>query len=426
MVVHMHARAANLACIVLALLLSSMAASPVRAQGVSPPPAPAMPGGGEVITLGADAEVFRDDFATPGAWAVGDHETGRIESLGGALRFTTTKAPDPRWNWLDLALAAPVLWARVAIDLGPEGGAAGPMCGVTTSPAILYFGIVNTAGEWVVGRTRDSELSVLARGPLPEQLRLARGGQAVLAIECAVTGQSGARVALTVDGVNVADVSVADAVSSFFGPGLYGEGYADGFEVKMDDLVVAMGAVYAPLLRTSVRQPPIASETVPPPTAAPATQAPASSSPVSRPDLSPAASGSVLSHVPVTYRDACQPAESDPTNGLLDTVSCSPAGEAETAVYFLYDSVETLEAAFEGLLAARGAITDGTDCSIGPALVDYTIGGQTAGKLACFVQDDVAAALWTDRRLRVLAFGVKSEQDFAGLYEWWLEAGPVG
>jgi hypothetical protein len=95
-------------------------------------------------------------------------------------------------------------------------------------------------------------------------------------------------------------------------------------------------------------------------------------------------------------------------------------------VYFLYDSVETLEAAFEGLLAARGAITDGTDCSIGPALVDYTIGGQTAGKLACFVQDDVAAALWTDRRLRVLAFGVKSEQDFAGLYEWWLEAGPVG
>jgi hypothetical protein len=48
-----------------------------------------------------------------------------------------------------------------------------------------------------------------------------------------------------------------------------------------------------------------------------------------------------------------------------------------------------------------------------------------AGRLACFLQDDRAAALWTHRGLRVMAFGIMSGGDFAELFDWWMEAGPV-
>jgi hypothetical protein len=138
------------------------------------------------------------------------------------------------------------------------------------------------------------------------------------------------------------------------------------------------------------------------------------------------ASGEVLSHVPTAFRDNCQPSENDPANGLLDAVTCSPAGAVATALYFLYDDAETVDAAFEGLLASRGAVTDGTDCSVGPALTDYTIGGQSAGRLACFAQDDLAVALWTHRGLRIMALGFTRDADFAGLYDWWAtQAGPV-
>ncbi len=434
----MHARAAGLA--VVALLLST-AIGPATAQEASPPPVPPAPAG-EVITLGAGAEVFRDDFATPGTWAIGEHETGRLEHLNGALRFTTTRAPDPFWNWWDLLLAAPVLWVRLAVDLSDEGGAGGPMCQATSSTD-LYLGLVNTANEWVIGRTQGGGVSVLARGPLPPSIDLVRGGKAVVAIECAVTGPSGVRIALWVDGINVADLGLPDTVASFAGLGLYGEGYVDGFSVALDDLVVAVGAAYAPQVRTPLTQPPVPTETsapatlppVPPaslapataapPTAAPPTAAPASPVPVASATPEAVVAGDVLSHVPVAFRDACQPSNSDPANGLLDSVVCVPAGEAGSAVYFLYDSPEVLDAAFEGLLAARGAVTDGTDCSVGPALLDYDIGGQTAGRLACFLQDDRAAVLWTHRGLRVMAFGIKSGGDFAGLFDWWMEAGPV-
>jgi hypothetical protein len=427
----MHAGAAVLAVVV---LLLSTAIGPAAAQEASPPPVPPAPVG-EVITLGADAEVLRDDFATPGTWAVGEHETGRLEHLGGALRFTTTRAPDPFWNWWDLALAAPVLWVRLAVDLRDEGGAGGPMCQATSSPA-LYLGLVNTASEWVIGRTQDGGVTVLARGPLPTSIDLGRGGEAVVAIECAVTGPSGVRIALWVNGINVADLSLPDAVASFAGLGVYGEGYVDGFSVAIDDLVAAVGAAYAPQVRTQAKQPPAPTETSAPATLppvltispAPATAAPAvpaSPAAIASPVPSAAAAGDVLSHVPVTFRDACQPTESDPANGLLDAVTCAPAGEAGSALYFLYDSPETVDAAFESLLASRGVVTDGTDCSVGPALIDYTIGGQPAGRLACFNEDSVVAVLWTHRDLRVMGLGIKSDGDFSKMFDWWMEAGPV-
>ena len=123
---------------------------------------------------------------------------------------------------------------------------------------------------------------MLARGPLPTSIDLGRGGEAVVAIECAVTGPSGVRIALWVNGINVADLSLPDAVASFAGLGVYGEGYVDGFSVVIDDLVVAVGAAYAPQVRTLAKQPPVPTETLAPATLPPvpsASLAPASRRP---------------------------------------------------------------------------------------------------------------------------------------------------
>jgi hypothetical protein len=437
-----HRTAGRLVGLAAGALLVLAGAGPATGQDATPPPPPPLPAG-EVITLGADAEVYRDDFSTAGPWAVGEHETGRIEQPNGTLRFTTTKAPDPWWNWWDQALATPVLWVRVAVDLMDEGGAGGPMCQGTPAPTTLYFGLVNTAGEWVVGRTQDSSLTVLARGPLPSSIDLTRGGEAIVAIECAVTGPSGIRIALWVDGINVTDLSLPHPMASFAGPGLYGEGFVDGFAVSLDDLVVAVGAAYAPLMRNPAQPPPVAPETAAPATLAPATlppvppgspapatlppgtAAPASPAPMMSATPEAAAATEILSHVPAAFSASCQPARTNPSVGLLAAVQCSPAGSVDSASYWLYDSPESLEVTFEGLLAASGAVTDGTDCSVGPALVDYTIGGQPAGKLACYLDGDVAVALWTNSALRMMAMGAQSGSDFETLYAWWAqEAGP--
>jgi hypothetical protein len=98
----------------------------------------------------------------------------------------------------------------------------------------------------------------------------------------------------------------------------------------------------------------------------------------------------------------------------------------DDALYWLYDSVESLETGFEGLLAASGAVTDGTDCAVGPARVDYTIGGQPAGTLACYLDGDVAVAVWTNPALRMMALGAQADGDFRTLFDWWAqEAGPT-
>ena len=152
-----------------ALLLISTAAAPAAAQDVSTRSTAAGPQA-EVITLGADAEIFRDDFEIAGSWGVSENDAGSVQYANGGLRFSTTAVPNTRWSWLDLEAVAPVLWVRAAVEMASNGGAAGPMCLTSGASPTLLFGVVNTEAEWVVGRATNSEMAVLARGQLPASI----------------------------------------------------------------------------------------------------------------------------------------------------------------------------------------------------------------------------------------------------------------
>ena len=236
-------------------LLATMAATPVAGQGTTAPQVSTTPAT-EVITLGAHSEVFRDGCAGAEQWGTQDSESGSIQYVGGGFRFHIT-TPSAKWSWDDLDTEAPVQWVRAAVDIAVDGGAAGPMCGITGTTPSFIFGVVNTEGEWVVGRTMETVVSVLARGPLPVVVDLAQGGRAVVSLECAMTGDAADRIALWVDGMNVADVSLPEAAGPFSRVGLFGEGYVPGFEVTMDDVVVATGVTYEPLVRAPESLPPV-------------------------------------------------------------------------------------------------------------------------------------------------------------------------
>ncbi len=396
------------------LLLLGAATSPATAQGVSTRSDSTTPRA-EVITLGADTEILRDDLGAVGYWGTSGDDAAVIEYADGTLRFSTTTAPSPRWSWRELEVVTPVLWMRASVDLAVRGGAGGAMCGDAGTPPSFLFGIVNTEDEWVVGRAMGPDVSVIARGALPPSIDLTQGGRAIVSLECAVTGPSGGRVAVWVDGVNVADVTLTEAIGPFSRAGLYGEGWVDGFTVALDDVVAASGTAYAPLMRS-----PDGSLPVPPASAPPILPLPSASTGAS---LTPA--GDVLDHVPAAISGSCTPTASDPANGLVAAVQCAPAGEIDRAAYFRYDGMAALEAAFAAVMADAGAVTQGTDCSVGPAMVEYTVGDRSAGRLACYLADGTAVALWTNTELLMMGIGAETSGDFGRLFTWWQDAGPL-
>ena len=237
-----------LVTLAMGMLLAVAVVAPVTAQEESASPEPPVVTT-EVITLGATNEVLRDGFDLPGAWGTADDEAGAIQYDEGTLRFVLRKAPNAKWNWLDLGREAPVLWVRAALDLRGKGGAGGPMCGTDSTPPVHIFGLVSTDGEWIMGRASGNELGVYERGPLPAHQDLSKGGAALVSLECAMTGPAGDRVAMWIDGMNVADITIPDSIGPFTNAGLYGEGYDAGFRVIFDEVVAATGEVYSPVIR---------------------------------------------------------------------------------------------------------------------------------------------------------------------------------
>jgi hypothetical protein len=422
------------------LLLSSLFAS-AAAQG-STEPSPAVPPGGEVVTLGADTLILEEPFDSGDRWGLAQDANGSITYADGALHVAIDVAPSAKWTWTQLGQAEPVLWMRAAVALSPAGGAAGPMCGSAGDPPAFLFGVVNTSDEWVLGRAFQNALTVVSRGPLPASSGLSGGGEAVVSLECAMTGTGGDRVAMWVDGVNVADVTFEQADGPFALAGLLGEGYAVGFDARIDDVAVATGAAYAPLVRVpaggsavpaaSLLPLPAASLTPVTPTATPSAAAPPVSSPAPLPVASPVTPGAsavavddLLGHIPSAISANCAAVAPDPVNGLVAVVQCAPAGDLASAAYFRYATADELEAAFDQLLEHNAAVTDGSDCSVGPGLVEYTIGDATAGRLACYLLDGTVVVQWTNRDLGIMGFGADPSGDFAKAFAWWQNAGPL-
>jgi hypothetical protein len=238
-----------LAGLSVASLLAVALTAPVIAQDESAPPEGPASSVSEVVTLGATEEVLRDGFDVPGTWGTVDDDSGAIEYDDGVMRFVLREVPNAKWNWLDLGRQAPVLWVRTDLAMRADGGAGGPMCGTAATPAVHVFGIISTDGEWIIGWTSGSDLGVYERGPLPARNDFSEGGSAVVNLECAMTGPAGDRVAMWIDGVNVADISIPETLGPYSSAGLYAEGYDEGFRVVFDDVVAATGESYTPVMR---------------------------------------------------------------------------------------------------------------------------------------------------------------------------------
>jgi hypothetical protein len=422
-----------------ALLLAWLLASTVAQDSTQP--SPVGPSGGEVVTLGADSLVLEEPFTTADRWGLAEDANGSITYVDGALHVNIDVAPSAKWTWTQLEQAEPVLWMRAAVTLSPAGGAAGPMCGSTGDSPVFLFGVVNTSDEWVLGRAFQNALTVVSRGPLPRSTGVSGGGGAVVSLECAMTGAGGDRVAMWVDGVNVADAMFEQADGPFALAGLLAEGYASGFQARIDDVAVGTGTAYAPLVRVPATGTPVpAASSLPVPAASvapitPAATPSAAAPPVRSPAPLPVPSvGSVppsaipaddlLARIPAAFSADCATVAPDPANGLLAVLQCAPAGDVASAAYFRYATLDALEGAFDQLLDHNAAVTDGTDCSVGPALVEYTIGDVTAGRLACYLLDGTAVVQWTNRELGIMGFAADPSGDFAKTFAWWQNAGP--
>ncbi len=385
----------------LAALAVTTGVQPVSAQAPSPPVDSA--GQASVVTLGADTELLRDGFDGPSSWGLGETDTVTISFGGGGLRIRQEGGGGgSNWTWRDSVAARPVV--RVGVDTTFERGTgeAGPMCVSEANPPSFYLGIATTRDDWVVARIVDSDIEVIARGPLPGPAP-SEGTRTRIEIECAVTGGAGDRIALFVDGTNVADVTDGRSIGPFDRPGVYAGIYGQSFQALFDDLVMSGGEAYAPA--TSLEGP--------------------GESPSPPPQPTPLPAGTLMAAVPASFRADCRTVPPDTASGQLEAVLCVPAGAVDAAEYYRYATLDALDAAFARFIPS-GAALSGTSCADGPSTADFTVNGRVAGTLACYGDPRGGVTFqWANRDLLVLAFGTTRAGTYADADAWWQTAGPI-
>ncbi|MEZ4597494.1 MAG: hypothetical protein R3C32_12145 [Chloroflexota bacterium] len=133
----------------------------------------------------------------------------------------------------------------------------------------------------------------------------------------------------------------------------------------------------------------------------------------------------LLEHVPPDIGGSCVPDAQRLWPGELATLVCSPAGSGVTVTYSGFGSADTLEAAFDASLETidLGEVAD--SCDQGPYLGGYEVEDEEVGRVACWAEQGGQAIMWSDDRLAILGVAASPTLDAAGLYLWWLGAGPV-
>jgi len=363
-------------------------------------------------SLGATSVLWEDTFSER-TWAPSDGERGTISYAGDQLRFVLRPTNNAIWTWLEFQSPAVVLGVETDVILGDGDGSAGPMCGSAAGEdPEFYFAGLETGNDIVIGRIEQSELTDLARAPLPAGIDVSADPRVRVRIECAGLPTGGDRVVVWIDGQLAADHVTASAIGPFDKSGLLGEGGDRRWRATFDDLVVRAGTTYAP------QGDQLAASPAPVP----------SVSPAPRPSIVPATPlpvGALLGAVPDAFASGCRIVPEDPATGQLEALLCVPAGSATTAEYYRYASAEALQAAFDQYVTLAGGDLEGTDCTAAPAVLEYTIGGRAAGELACY--DDPRGGVtiqWSNRDLLVLAFGTHAAGAYADAYTWWQDAGP--
>jgi hypothetical protein len=372
---------------------------PAYAPNADPGPLPSgvpadLPDPG-LTSLGADDLALEESYDDETVWPTSADATGSVAYEDGQLRISLTVPDRSRWSLLRFERSGSVMGIETDVTVDPAIGIAGPACGSSGDDPNLYYAAVTTENELEVGSVVDGSLTIIERVTLPETLDLRAGGTARVEIQCAVTDAGDERIAAWVDDILVADLRADDGVGPYQSMGAIAISVSEPFSAAFDDLVVRAGE-YAPVGAT------------PPSGVLPG----------------------LLETVPPGWRERCREVPADAATGQVTAILCAravAAGAAGAAEYYRYDSLETLRAAFDQHVAGAGELP-GDDCAVGPTAGSYTIDGATAGGIACHPDPRSPGSLliaWTDERLLTMAVGSVPTDDFAALWAWWLEAGPI-
>ena len=197
-----------------------------------------------LTTLGAGTEAQSDDFTTSLGWFTADDEIASIAVEDGSLAITMKEGGNARWTGLRLPDASNEMRLDIDVELGADGANAGPMCITAGETPDVAFGVVNTDGEWSVGRVILGSIRVIARGQL-EGLDIEAGTPVRVSLECAVTDE-GDRMAFWIDDQLVADVTSTQQHGPYEAVGAYADSLVST-TTRFDDAVVSIGEPAGPL-----------------------------------------------------------------------------------------------------------------------------------------------------------------------------------
>jgi hypothetical protein len=133
----------------------------------------------------------------------------------------------------------------------------------------------------------------------------------------------------------------------------------------------------------------------------------------------------LLEHVPPAIAEGCIPDEQRLWPGELMTLACTDPSGGVTVTYSGFESAEAVEAAIDASLADIDVSVVAPACDLGTYVGPYQVEGEEVGRVVCWPEQGGQAIMWSDDRLAMLAVAVSPTLDAAGLYLWWLEAGPI-
>lgn len=133
----------------------------------------------------------------------------------------------------------------------------------------------------------------------------------------------------------------------------------------------------------------------------------------------------LLDHVPPAIGPTCVPDTQRLWPGELATLACTDQASGVTVTYSGFDGSAAAEAAFDASLEAIDLGPEAGSCDQGAYVGTYDVEDEGVGRVACWAEQGGQAIMWSDDRLAILAVAVSPTLDAAGLYLWWLDAGPV-
>lgn len=164
----------------------------------------------------------------------------------------------------------------------------------------------------------------------------------------------------------------------------------------------------------------------PPPTGtprptAPPTSTPAPTQPLPTGDLS----SLLLAHIPDPIAAGCDADDQRLWQGEVATLVCTDVDQGVTVTYSGFVDVPSLQAAYEDSLASLDISEVAAACDLGTYTAPYRVDGDDVGQITCWSEQGGRAIMWSDERLAILSVAVTRSLDSAGLYLWWLAAGPT-